>query len=109
MPGRREREFDIPLPRPGHYLRMRFDFDDTGVSSFTAQYEMTMDGHTVPIVRYDTAHGQPHRDLLDRSGNTRLDGKEFLQMSNAQALSYAQEDIKANWQRYLDDFLRSAS
>ena len=34
------------------------------IVEFRIQYEAFIAGHWHPIVRYDSAHGQPHRDVL---------------------------------------------
>ncbi len=49
-------------------------------------------------MRYDTAHGFPHRDLLhpNRPGEK----TEYSGRSNAEVLTLGQEDIKRNWQTY---------
>ena len=68
------------------------------VNLFRVQYEAFIDGEWRPVVRYDTAHGSPHRDLLhpDQPGEkTQYPGR-----SNAEVLSLGQEDIKRNWSVY---------
>jgi len=68
------------------------------VAIFRVQYEAFIDGRWQPIVRYDTAHGFPHRDLLhpDRPGEK----TEYRGHDNAEVLTLGQEDIKRNWQTY---------
>jgi hypothetical protein len=50
------------------WLRMRFTTVRGDVTAFTIQYETTIGEDRVPVVRYDSAHGCAHRDLLDRRG-----------------------------------------
>jgi len=38
--------------------------DKGRVTIFRVQYEAFIEGEWWPIVRYDTAHGFPHRDLI---------------------------------------------
>ena len=65
---------------------------------FRVQYEALIDGEWRPIVRYDTAHGFPHRDLLHPN---RLEEKmEYPGRSNAEVLTLGQEDIRRNWQTH---------
>ena len=68
------------------------------VAIFRVQYEAFIDGQWRPIVRYDTAHGFPHRDLLhpDRPGEK----TEYRGHDHAEVLTLGQEDIKRNWQTY---------
>jgi hypothetical protein len=63
------------------------------------------DGWAV-VVRYDSAHGYAHRDLLDASGNN-VD-KLFLGPSTryAEIVSAAIDDIKLNWPDYRRAFTR---
>jgi len=65
---------------------------------FRVQYEAFIDGKWHPVVRYDTAHGFPHRDLLrpDQPGEK----TEYPGRSNAEVLTLGQEDIKRNWATY---------
>ncbi len=65
----------------------------------TCQYEMTTDGHSIPIVRYDTAHGQPHQDILDRQGNVKHK-RWLVGKTPSEALVEAVTDLVGNWQEY---------
>ena len=50
------------------------------------------------IVRYDTAHRQAHTDVMSPDGTKE---KRLLHFPNfSDAFSYAQEDVKANWELY---------
>ncbi len=55
------------------------------------------------MVRYDCAHGQPHRDKLDAGGGV-ID-KEWLSFNRDRALDQAHRDLRANWRQYRDEFL----
>lgn len=71
---------------------------------FCVQYEAFIEGVWRPIVRYDTAHGFPHRDLLHPDG---LEEKsEYPGRSNAEVLTLGQEDIKRNWLLYRKQYER---
>jgi hypothetical protein len=73
------------------------------VRVFTVQLEVFLEGKWQPVVRYDSAHGFAHRDryFLDgRSTKTNLD------IDFKEALTFADEDIRDNWQAYRDRFLR---
>jgi len=48
-----------------------------------------------PVVRYDTAHGFAHRDLLDIKG--RVKKTPLFNQDYNDALSFAESDLKANW------------
>lgn len=74
------------------------------VVSFRVQYQAEIAGTLYPVVRYDTAHGYPHRDLLDANGDTI--SKTPIGGSLNYALGTAIDDIKDNWERYRLAFVR---
>ena len=84
-------------------LRHRHETRKGEVTEFAIQLEVYSGGAWVPIVRYDTAHGRPHVDFYV---TVRRRTKQFLDLSLAEALTLADEDLKENWERYRDDFLR---
>ena len=94
-----EKSFVVPLGE-GDCDRYRLHYmTKTGrVTIFRVQCEAFIDGEWRPIVRYDTAHGFPHRDLLHH--NRPEDKTEYPGRSNAEVLTLGQEDIKRNWQTY---------
>ena len=72
------------------------------ILEFMVQYEILLDGRWTPAVRYDTAHGFAHRDLLSPSGETRKQ-RLFLQ-DFTQAYTFAANDLRENWARYREQF-----
>lgn len=68
------------------------------ITRFRIQYEAFISGEWRAIVRYDTAHGWPHRDLLHPNG--RQDKRTFRGYSREEVLVLGERDIKANWRRY---------
>ena len=76
--------------------------DKGRVTIFLVQYEALIDGEWRAIVRYDAAHGFPHRDLLHP--NRPEDKTEFPNRSNAEVLTLGQEDIKRNWRMYREHY-----
>lgn len=57
-----------------------------------------------PIVRYDTVHGFAHIDILHPDGSSE---KVTLYLPNYNmALTYANVDIKLNWEKYRDEYLK---
>lgn len=63
---------------------------------FSVQLEVLIDGHWRRAVRYDSAHGQPHRHVFYP------DGTEYREVmaseNNNQAYTEAQDVIKATFQ-----------
>ncbi len=95
-------EYALPLgdrARKRHYHETRRG----RVLRFAVQLEVELHGKWVPVVRYDIAHGQPHMDLYETP--TRK-AKRLLDLSPAEAMTLADEDIKENWRRYRDESLR---
>lgn len=76
-----------------------------GVVAFTVQHEATIDDTIYPDVRYDSSHGQAHRDLLD------IEGRNIDKLWYSRSISYAEvvdraiADIRANWAQYREDFI----
>ena len=90
-------------------LRVRLRVELSNVVQFSVQYETFVEHHWRPIVRYDSARGYAHRDLLD------LDGRNIEQLYLGTIELYAEivtngiNDIKVNWPIYRENFLsRSA-
>ena len=57
-----------------------------------------------PVVRYDTAHGFAHKDLLHYDG--RVDKTPVFCLDYTDALVFAESDIVANWRIYRNMFLK---
>ena len=105
--GRKEwqREYVVQVG-PADVMRIGFDLDRGQVMDFRVQYEGLVDERWEPSVRYDAAHGQPHRDVLKRSGapeKTWLTG-----LSNAEAMERAIHDIRTNWAAYRTAYLEES-
>ena len=99
----------LDLSAGGHNrMRVRIRAERRVITRFSVQYETDIDETTYPVVRYDTAHGFAHRDLLDRNGRNvdKLYLGEAAQF--AQVLDDAIADIKANWSAYLMAFLEGS-
>jgi hypothetical protein len=94
-----EKSFVVPLGDSDSDRYRLYCVTERGrVALFRVQYEAFIDSKWQPIVRYDTAHGFPHRDLLHRD---RPEAKtEYPGRFNAEVLTLGQEDIKRNWQTY---------
>ncbi len=74
------------------------------VTGFVVQYETLFDDKWVPIVRYDTAHGYAHKDLMNPDGS-----KEKIFLGEAdfnEVLTLADIDINENWERYKERYIR---
>ena len=74
------------------------------VMNFSVQLEMRHNDKWHPVIRYDTAHGFAHRDFIHPNGKVEKTSL-FLQDYN-EALIFAEEDLKTNWELYREKFLR---
>ncbi len=97
-------EYEIELDDAGlEWLRVRFETSIGHVSAFAVQYETTIGGRRIPVTRYDSAHGRPHRDILDRRETVVekrwLDGRTF-----GEPLIEGTSDLRANWPHYRAKF-----
>jgi hypothetical protein len=71
---------------------------------FRVQFETKINNVWYPVVRYDTAHGFAHRDLLNLKGSVIKKTPLFNQDYN-DALTFAEHDLKSNWELYKKRFL----
>lgn len=83
-----------PIDRYRHYHLI----DRRMVREFTIQYEANIAGEWHAIVRYDTAHGRPHKDVLQPDGTQTKE--EFPYYTPAEVLTFGQNDIRRNWKKY---------
>ena len=74
------------------------------VISFTVQFETLVKDKWLPVVRYDTAHGFAHKDILHVDG--RKEKVDLGSMTMKDALVAADRNINKNWIRYKQRFLK---
>lgn len=87
-------------------LRHRHTRIKRRVTHFVVQLEVWRHGRWHAVVRYDTAHGFAHRDVVHPDGRVEklpLPIQEFNE-----ALTYAELDLDANWAVYRERFLKEA-
>lgn len=94
-----EKEYLVYLS-PEHTDRFRYyhALKRGKIVRFRIQYEGLIGKDWHAIVRYDTAHGRPHKDLLHPDGTQ--EKREFYGYSREEVLTLGERDIKANWKRY---------
>lgn len=105
MTSIKETKFTVMLTPEDRYRHKHIRFKGN-ILSFIVQYETTLEGKWLPVVRYDTEHGFAHRDLFDRKGNKNK-MPMFTEDYN-EALTFAEYDIKSNWKIYKQAFLGGA-
>jgi len=98
-------EFEVilsPADRRRHY-----HLSERGkVLEFVEQYETFFISKWVAVVRYDTAHGFAHKDVLRPNG--RAIKIRLAKTDYNESMTFAVEDLKTNWPRYKFDFLKRA-
>ncbi|MBM3129918.1 MAG: hypothetical protein FJ009_15015 [Chloroflexi bacterium] len=73
------------------------------IVEFSLQYEAFLENKWHAIVRYDTAHGFAHRDVIHPDGT---EGKtSFQHWSYEQVLTFGERDLKQNWLAYRATYL----
>jgi len=102
-PDFREKEFIVLL---SNNCRMRHYHSriKQQVIEFMVQLEVHVKGKWKPVVRYDTAHGFAHRDIFHGNGNLEKTPLSFGDYNSA--LTFAEFDIRSNWELYRERFLK---
>ncbi len=83
-------------------LRVYAQKEKGEILEFVVQYEAMISGEWQPIVRYDTAHGFAHKDIM-RPKREAIKQPLFFETYNL-AFTFATLDLKANWMQYRDNF-----
>lgn len=100
----RASRFTIPLSEEDR-LEIVVEKEGGMVEGFVVNYVATIAGRDVSIVRYDTRHGFPHKDVIGANG--RVERKVPLPHLDGHALvDLAVDDLKANWRTYRRRFGR---
>ena len=75
------------------------------VTEFVVKLLSVFEGEWHEIIRYDSGHNCPHKDILNRDGEViRKVWYDFL--DNGQALTMAIKDIKDNVEFYIERYRR---
>lgn len=94
----------VQVVGPRDRIRVQFRKDRGKILEFVVQYETLVMDEWKVVVRYDTAHGQPHTDVIRPDGTKE---KRLLHFPNFNdAFSYAEEDVKVNWEHYRRSYFR---
>jgi len=84
-------------------LRVDFETDRGRVTGLhVVQYETMRRGAWQPVARYDSAHGFVHLDLRTPAGPLKY---RMTVEDLDEALTFAIEDLKANWRAYKRRFV----
>ena len=84
-------------------IRQKIYLEKGKVNKFVVQYESFLQDIWQPIIRYDTAHGYFHKDILYPDGSKVQRNIECFTLNDA--LTFAEQDIIRNWTRYKDNYI----
>ncbi|MFB3887589.1 MAG: hypothetical protein ACE144_20405 [Thermodesulfobacteriota bacterium] len=73
------------------------------VRKFVIQYEIIVQGDWAAVTRFDTFHDAVHRDLIAPNGA--VTKRWFLNLNFDEGLTFAYNDIEANWEKYREWYL----
>ena len=101
-----EREFLIYLDPETRICRYRHYHMSDGkkIFAFRVQLETLVKDEWHAVVRYDSAHGKAHRDILHPDGKQSKDWFEGYTIE--EVLTVGQKDILENWPVYRERFLK---
>lgn len=74
------------------------------MTTFTVQYETTAEARTLPVIRYDRAHGFAHVDMLAPDGSLVSKRPLPAYLTLSQALQFGITDIVQNCEMYRERF-----
>lgn len=95
--GRRER-ITVPLSEEDR-LEITIEKEGGRVNGFVVNYVATVGGQDHSVVRFDTRHGSPHKDVMSRGG--RVEHKDWMPtVDGHRIIDIAIDDIKGNWKTY---------
>ncbi len=90
---------------PGVVAYVYFITEKGDVKEFVAKLLCEFEGQWHEVIRYDSGHECPHKDILDTDGNVvRKVWYDYL--DNSQALTMAITDIKDNYEFYKERYLK---
>jgi hypothetical protein len=82
--------------------RVRFRLDRDRIVEFVVQLECYINHEWTPVVRYDTAHGFAHRDVLHPKY---APTKQEIQVKDFnEGLTFAIRDLASNWEKYRERY-----
>jgi len=79
----------------------------TEIIQFSLQLEIIHMSKWYPVVRYDTAHGFAHRDIIHQDNS--VDKIPIFCLDYADALTFAEADLISNWRLYKNMFVEEVN
>ena len=84
-------------------VRCQIKLEKGQVIKFVIQYEILIRSEWVAVTSFATFHDAVHRDLISPDGA--VTKKWYLQLNFDEGLTFAYNDIEANWERYREWYL----
>lgn len=81
--------------------------DKAKIVFFRVQYETKIGNIWYPVVRYDTAHGFAHRDIMNIKGD--MQKTPLFNHDYNDALTFAENDLKSNREYYKKRFMEGGN
>jgi hypothetical protein len=75
------------------------------ITDFVVKLLLLLDDRYYEVIRYDSAHNCPHKDVLDNEGKV-IRKVWFELLDNKEGLNLAIKDLKDNCQLYAERFER---
>ena len=89
----------------GSEIHVFFETANGIIINFVVKLVIYSGNRYYEIVRYDSAHDCPHKDILDKEGQV-IRKVWFELLDNKQALDLAIKDLKDNYEIYRERFLK---
>ena len=84
-------------------VRCQIELETGQVQKFVIQYEISIKVEWTAVTRFDTVHDAVHRDLIAPDGA--VTKRWFVQFNFDEGLTFAYNDIEANWEKYREWYL----
>jgi len=84
-------------------VRCQIELEKGEVRRFTIQYEIFFQEEWAAVTRFDNFHDAVHRDLVSPDGT--VTKRWYLQLNFDEGLTFAYNDIEANWEKYREWYL----
>ena len=92
------------LYSPFDKAEVRLETEGGRVRKFAVQYLALIDDDWTPIVRYDNAHGEGHRDRLHPDGTKDTNDLNLYDLE--ETFEFALRDIRLFWEDYRSEYER---
>jgi hypothetical protein len=87
------------------FIFMQIRTDRGEVISFTVKLLCDIGGQRYEVVRFDSAHDYPHKDILDTAGNV-VRKVWYYYFSNSEVVTLAIADIKEHYEFYRERYTK---